>query len=928
MLLTFFSRKIDTKNVFLHAYLVYKCLKRTRNNLLKEIMRISNLYFIYVISICFLLFSSCSTENNTFINRNYHSITAKYNGYYNANDLMNTSLTTYRVNVKEDYYSLLPVEVFPTEKEVQGLLPAIDTAISKCTKVIRNHCMPSMDVSGGKKVEHNRWIDENWNTIGRAYFYRRDYDLSQKNFQFVQKLFAEDKSNYVASIWILKSLLETKKYREAKELISKLDKTIEELDAIALEKKKNKIATIKSKFSKNKDKEKERPTFTKKLKVEYYLTKGSYFIQKNDIHQAIQALETSIKFNRNKKSKTRTKFILGQLLTLVGNQEKAKECFSYVVKSSVAPFEMQFNARIKRAFLGKDLKVKKELTKMVKDEKNSEYRDQLYYALAELELQENNKRGAIILLHKSTFYSLTNKRQQAISYEKLGVLSYLDKDYVRAQKYFDSCANVMPENFPNEEDIRKKVNKLKKLVESIEVVEREDSLLRLAALDDKERDKFIERAIRVIKFDQEKKEREALAKLKAQQAQQLADEQNNPSANKWYWNNVKLKADGSSEFKKNWGSRENEDDWRRSDKIITQTKVDTAKTISASKEEKTEQEDTLTVAYLSKNIPLTQEAQDSSIARLLSASYDAGMIYKEQLYETSQAIRYFQDILDRKTSSSFNLLAAYQLYKIYDANGDPTKSKTYANYILVNYPESEYASFLKDPNYFIKKKENEKKLEENYLKLLGLYRANKFMEVVQGCTNFEKTCSASDPLRPKLLLLKAMAMAASKTVDNVSLVIELEKIVKEFPGGVEAGRASELLKTISTGISKPITPTKKKEFIYTYVENEPLWVILFLEKNVSSNLPKIKVGDFCNDMFEDKNYIVSSKLYEQDQSVVLIKELSHTDGETFISTFKSDTKFVSDFVGLPIYLISQENLKILFETKKVEEYREFYDANY
>ena len=129
-------------------------------------------------------------------------------------------------------------------------------------------------------------------------------------------------------------------------------------------------------------------------------------------------------------------------------------------------------------------------------------------------------------------------------------MSYQVKDYIKAQKYYDSCANVMPENYPNNEDIRKKASKLKNLVIAVETVAKEDSLLRLAQMDEKSRKNYIEKVIKNIKSNAEKKQREEAARIRDIQAKQLAAEQNDPSGNKWYWNNVKSKADGVSEFKK------------------------------------------------------------------------------------------------------------------------------------------------------------------------------------------------------------------------------------------------------------------------------------------------------------------------------------------------------------------------------------------
>ena len=118
---------------------------------------------LFFLSISLLLIVSCSTNKNAFLNRTYHSTTARYNGYFNANELINQSINSYRSSYKEDYYSLIPIERNPNKTEIEGMLPSLDTAISKCKNVIQSHSMPSIQRSY-KKVEYNSWIDENFIT--------------------------------------------------------------------------------------------------------------------------------------------------------------------------------------------------------------------------------------------------------------------------------------------------------------------------------------------------------------------------------------------------------------------------------------------------------------------------------------------------------------------------------------------------------------------------------------------------------------------------------------------------------------------------------------------------------------------------------------------------------------------------------------------
>ena len=308
-----------------------------------------------ILGLLITLLAACSTEKNTWINRNYHSITAHYNGYYNANELIDQGITTYRDSRVENYYELLPIDPVPNEKEVPGMYPAIDTAIVKCKKVIRNHSMPSNDRPAKKKEEHNRWIDENWTTIGIANYYRRDYDGAMKSFKFVRRFYSNDPSLYVGELWMAKTNIATGNLTDAKFNLDNLDK------AIAAEKqRKQEKPEKKSKFAKKKDKdESEIAKVPKEIRFDLEKTKAQLALVKDEKEEAIAYLEEAIKQARFKDDKARVHFILGQLYAEKGANEEAKKHFSEVVKGR-AKFEKKYNARLKRAFLATGEKVKKD----------------------------------------------------------------------------------------------------------------------------------------------------------------------------------------------------------------------------------------------------------------------------------------------------------------------------------------------------------------------------------------------------------------------------------------------------------------------------------------------------------------------------------------------------------------------------------------
>lgn len=633
-----------------------------------------------------LLSAGCSTEKNTLLNRTYHGTTARYNGYFNANELIRQSMTTYRTSLKEDFYEILPIDPLPDEKEVVGLYPAIDTAVAKCTKVIQKHSMPSNDKPSKKKEEHNPWIDENWITIGIAQYYRRDYDGAMKNFNFVKKFYSNDPSIFVGELWMAKTNIEMGKYTEAGFNIASIDKAIEQQESAEKEKSEEK---------KSKNKKEDAPAeFPKKMRFDLDKTKADLALRKGNKEDAIKYLKSSLEHAKKSGDKARVNYVIAQIYESMGSNTEAKTYYSNVLKYN-APYEMNFNARLKRAFMGGDEKVEKELKKMLKDAKNAEFKDQIYYALADIETQKGNIPKSKEYLTLSAFYSTNNTRQKGMSYERLGNLAYTDRNYVSAQKYYDSCATVIGENYPNADVIRNKALKLADLVLAVETAYYEDSVQRIARMSEDERTAFIEGVIKKLQ-EEEKKRKEAEARrLRELQENQNQFVDNGGTGSKWYFNNAKTRTQGYEEFKKLWGARENEDDWRRSDKTTFAVNSDKESDSSAVVDDNISP-DSLTVEMLLANIPLSDSAMKVSIDRLLESLYASGVIYKEQLNEPELAKKQFNTVLDKELICDVDMSSSYQLYKMKEGSD---AANIHKDHILINYPNSDYANYLRDPNF-------------------------------------------------------------------------------------------------------------------------------------------------------------------------------------------------------------------------------------
>lgn len=863
---------------------------------------------------------ACSTEKNTALNRAFHGMNAHYNGYFNANELLRQSMETFNNSLIEDYYTILPIDPVPNEEEVIGMYPAIDTAISKCTKVIRDHSMPSNDKPSKKNAEHNRWIDENWTTVGQSLYLRRDYEGAMKNFKFIHKFYSNDPSLYIGELWMAKTNISTGNLTKAQFNLDNLDKALKAEE----EAKNQKSSKSKSKSSKKKKKEEKIAKFPKKIRFDFEKTKADLALKKGNKEDAIKYLEESLNFAKKSRDEARVHFILGQLYEERGSNEEASKHYGKVLKKN-ALFQMSFNARLKKSFLGNNPNKRKELKKMLRDAKNAEYKDQIYYALAGIEFNAGDEPKGIEYLHQCAFYSTNNTRQKGMAYEKLGDLSFQKRNYVSAQKYYDSCANVISETYPNAEAIRNKANNLADLVVAVETANYEDSVQRIAALSDGDRENFLKEHIKKTKEEAQRKKEKDAERLRELQANENLFAQSG-SGSKWYWNNAKTRAAGYDEFKKLWGTRENEDNWRRSEKtFVPDFKEDGEEDIVEQLDSIPEPEDTLTVDFLTANLPLSDSALALSNERLLKAHYDAGIIYKEQLNEIEIAKGEFQAVLDKNIENPHNLMSAYELYKILESS-NPEEAQVHKEYILNYYPNSDYANYLRDPNYFIKKKERDKLAEQEYVTVLERYNRGLYYPVISKADIVIKD-EKDNTFRAKYMLLKALSMGQINEDKNTLLPV-LDTVILEYPGTLEATKAQEMIDVIKKGYSKNIEADFGSKFPFEYNDRAVQWVVIFLPESESSSSAKTKIIDFHREFFSRDKLKVNSKLYGN-QSIVLVNDFeTEAAGSEYIRVFKKTRKYLLDLQNAKILMITQENLKILYEKQNLAEYEKFYEEFY
>lgn len=851
--------------------------------------------YIAIACVCLVL-ASCSTKKNTMLSRAFHNTTSRYNGYFNAREIMRANDRNLQNSVQDDYSTILPLFVYPNEQLSQGMFPDMDKIIEKCSEVIERHSIYK------KKKENIKWIDDSYFLIGKARLYKQEYSLAEETFVYVYQAFKTDPNRYQGLNWLIKTYIETEQWVEAESFLDLGEENYRKIP--------------------------------EEFRGEYNAIYADYHLKKdNDQVKAIEFLEKAIPLTEDKKKRRRYTYILAQLYQAKREFSRATDLYGQVIKMN-PDYVMRFNAKISRAIAydvttNNSDDIKKELKKMLKDKKNEDYRDQIYYALAELVLKEDNEPLAVDYLRKSTKFSVSNTKQKALSYFKLAELYFARPNYVLAQAHYDSTLQFLPKEHPDYYEAESKNNNLQDLVSNLKVIMLQDSLLALGEMNEKDRKKVINKLIKEKKQEEEKRELAKLRALEEEQSQANFSPIGNTGNNRgqWYFYNQTNMALGLSEFKQRWGDIALEDNWNRS-------KKSTVRALASQEEEKIDPEqlrqDSIAKAekynpeFYLKEIPVSFDDQLIAHGKIVEALFNVGTIFKESFVDYPSAIKSFTRVTSEYDTSAFNLPAHYQLYRIYSITDEPESAEKEKSWILENHPFSEYAYLIKNPNYNKESKETKQKVEEFYQATYKLFQYQLYADVITSCNRAESAFSKNH-LKPQFAFMKAKAIG--HTEDRETFKKELQYVVKEFSEDPVKQKAQDILDYMNQKQSdnnKPQTPYK--------LNKGDKHIFIFSCTNSSKNINefKNKISDFNTRFFRETKLSIASSALGKKQ-LFLVRTFDNAElAMRYYKAARNNKQLMLEArkQGAEEYLISAENFRMLFRSKTENQYKEFFEENY
>ena len=873
-----------------------------------------------------LTWMSCTTKRDGRAYRLYHNTTAKYNGFFYANEAHAEAEVKLEELHEERWDEILPLFLESDEESAQQIFPLMERAIEKCTRVVDRHTMapPKRMTKSFSRPVMNKWIDDNYTVIGKSYYLKGDYPKAEEIFTYLARTVNGDDAEAWAYSWLGRTHMRAGDDIKAKNALAKAESIRDASD---------------------------------EAMVHTLLVLAQYRILTEEFEKAARHLEDALpRMGKKDKERTRATFVLAQCLRAAGDKEGAIGQFQEVADMRWADYEWVFQGNIQQAMTyerrnGNSEAIVELLEDMLEDSKNEEFLDQVYFALGEVALEDRRRDESFDLFKSSVAAHVDNDRQLGKGYLKLADLYMEDLEYPTAQAYYDSALVHMDDDSERKDEVSSLASDLTSLVDNLNIIQEVDSLLDLCDMDEDLRLRAVDRVLRSMELELKRAREEREAAAEAAAAAAAAD---NSGVGMFWPYNGQLRASGQQQFLSYWGDRVLEDDWRRSNKMSNLFVDDEEGEGAEAAGEEEEVLDPLdpanlpTFEELLAALPCEPDARVSEEERMAEAYYNAGLDYREKLSDNEKAIETWVELIERLDSSAFHPTAHYQLFRTYlereieenyqNPFCDDCNSQYWADEIVRLYPGSEWARLIEDPDFKDEEEVLREVQREVYEALLSRYYTKDYQRVLLDIDEVVAADSVNF-FACKYTLLRAQCVGGltSYSGDRTPYFEALQGVVADCPDTEEAAFAQDIMRKLGVELGpdarggKEQDPEPEASPFEVQPNNEHYFAIFIPVGEGSGNKAKAQASDFNSAFYASKGLKVTSNLIDRSTQVVLVKSFANKgEGMGYYDIFTSNREDLIELnsSGYDMVLISNENYVTLFKNKDLSGYVEWFAGQY
>ena len=910
------------------------------------------------------MIAACSAHKNTSKSRAWHSFSAKYNTYYNGKLAYIDGALEKEKGNKDDFTEQLPLFTVGNKKSRETGKGNFTRTVEKMEKTIKQHSIKARpewkksrrktqkDIEWLSRREYNPFLWKAWLLMGKAQYQMGDFEASTATFAYMYRLYqTQPLQSAVARAWLARSYVALDWYYEAEDVI------------------RNMI----------------RDTIPYQAEKEWDATLADFYLRTGELELAVPYLLKTVRREHRKTQKAREWFLMGQVQAELGNQRQAYRAYQKAIRQN-PPYELEFNARIAQtevlATASGAKKMISRLKRMARSDKNQDYLDQVYYAMGNIYMMQKDTVQAIAAYEKGNEKATRSGTEKGVLLLTLGDLYWVMEKYNDAQRCYGEAIGLLDKERPGYDELSKRSKVLDELVPYTDAVHLQDSLQELAKMPEEERLKAIDRVIEELK----KKEKEeadkareaeveqALAKQSAQgNRNQRQQPQTNPQTNdgSWYFYNQMAVTQGKQTFQKQWGKRENVDDWQRANRTVVALNTETTQDTEAPLDslgselpldslatEAPELNDSLAMAqaeqdslasdphnreYYLAQIPFTEEQVQESNLIIMDGLYNSGVIFKDKLENLGLAKKQLVRVTDQYPDYEQMDLTWYHLFLLYSRQGDKVAADSCLAHMAADYPESEWTILLNDP-YFEENARFGAHIEDSiYGATYNAFKENDHETIAANAKLTEERFPLGTN-RPKFIFISGLSKLNQG--DALGCVEDLKTVVEKYPQSEVTELAGMIVKGVQEGrqlfggkfdlddiwTRRDITlaaDTTNTDTLSAERNTPFVFLLMFQPDSVEQNQLLYEMARFNFSNFLVRNFDLNIEPMSESVSRMLISGfLSYDEALQYARQLYASAELSPILRHCRSVVISETNLALMGTRFSFQEYDEFYEKTF
>lgn len=923
-------------------------------------------YILYIIAVLALM-TACSAHKNTAKNRFWQSFTAKYNTYYNGSlAFIDANLEKEKGN-KDNYTEPLPLYAVGNKQSREIGKSNYDRAIEKMEKTIKLHSIkarPEWKKSRRKTAKDREWLSRKeynpflwkaWMMLGKAQFQKGAFDEAAATFAYISKLYqTQPMQNSLARAWLAKCYTELGWTYDAEDVIRNMSR-----DSIHYRSQRDWDATY-----------------------------ANYYLHTDELEKALPYLRKVVKAERRKTQKARVWFIIGQVETALGHRDAAYKAYAHTIRQN-PPYELAFNARIAQTEVMGESNARgmiSKLKRMAANDNNKDYLDQVYYAIGNIYLTQKDTLKAIGAYEKGNEKATRSGIEKGVLLLRLGDLYWTREKYNDAQRCYGAAIGMLDKERPDYEELSRRSKMLDELVPYTDAVFLQDSLQQLAKMDEKDRNAAIDRVIEALKKkEKEERDKEQEAEVERQLQKRGASgntnmntKQNTPTMptaqgnGQWYFYNQQAVNQGKQTFQRQWGKRENADDWQRINQTVVgmtptteNAEVPDSTAIQAGQENpeilegldnteevaqdslKTEKNDTLANdphnrEYYLAQIPFTEEQVAESNTIIKDGLFHAGIIFKDKLDNLGLAEKQLLRLTNQYSDFEQMDEVWYHLYLLYARMGKQETADNCLSHLTADYPESQWTMLLNDP-YFEENARFGQHIEDSlYAATYDAFKENNYIEVKGNAHISEDRFPLGDN-RPKFLFLNGLTLLNEG--DAKGCLEDMKQVVEKYPKSEVSEMAGMIVKGVQEGRTlhggkfdlgdvwsrRDVTlaaDSTSTDTLSAERNTDFLFIIAFEADSVNENQLLFEMARYNFTNFMVRNFEMDIEKEGDIHRMIIGGFMNYDEALQYARRMHADDSLRPHLQHTRSLIISQQNLKLIGTRYSYNDYEEFYEKTF